>query len=226
MIVNIITDSNASGQPVTVNEGVYACPFNIIDTNGVTHTDDALSVDLNFNVGLGSTTVQPMAVSLDSATSPTWHQNTNYDSDVGNQLAWLEQYAFTNAKNQPGGATADQFAAIQIEAWNIIDPNFTWSYSYGGDGAAGGDGAVVTADVSALQSLLAGGPGAPAASFVGTPNYNAGANYTGTLLSLDPGVAGVGGSFQYAQYQNLITPANVSPKPSVMRGRLGRHSSI
>ena len=211
VIVNIITDSNASGQPVTVNEGVYACPFNIIDTNGVTHTDDALSVDLNFELGTGYTPVQPMAVSLSSVMSPTWHQNSN--AGVGNQLAWLEQYAFANAKNQPGGATADQFAALQIEAWKIIDPNFTWTYSGGGDGAVGGDEAVVTADVNALQILLTAGPGSPSgpsASFVGTPNYGPGMAYQGTLLSLDPGVGG-------SQYQNLIMPAtdNLGDIPTI-----------
>ena len=199
VIVNINTDSDASGNPAAVNENVYACPFNIIDTNGVTHTDDALSVDLDYNVGLGYTSVQPIAISLASASSPTWPgYNPDFNSGQGNELAWLEQ-ALTNAKSQPGGATADQYAALQIEAWSIIDPNFTWSYAGGG-----GNQADLQNDVNALQTLLTAGPeapgGPPAASFAGTQNY-VGAVAPGTLLALDPGANG-------SQYQNLITPAD------------------
>ena len=200
VIVNIITDSNASGQPVTVNEGVYACPFNIIDTNGVTHTDDALSVDLNASVGLGLTSVQPIAISLASASSPTWPgYNAEYTTGQSNELAWLEQ-AFTNVKDSslnPGGPTADQYAAIQVEAWIMIDPNFTFSYSGGGEGN-------FQADFDAIQALADPNHAAdpPVANFAGTPNFDPTASYSGTLLSLDPAADGT------SQYQNLITPAN------------------
>ena len=213
VIVNIITDSNASGQPVTVNEGVYACPFNIIDTNGVTHTDDALSVDLNATVGTGPANVQPIAIGLSNSASPTWPgYNINFNATQGNQLAWLEQ-AFTNAKNQPGGATSDQYAALQVEAWTIIDPHFTFAYSSGGGGQAD-----FQANYDTLQFLAGGGSDyqTPAAdclpSFAGTVPYGMAAdgvtplsvipNYPGTLLSLDPAADGT------QQYQNLITPAD------------------
>ena len=202
VIVNILTDSDASGSQQTVNEQAYACPFNIIDTNGILHTDEAMCVDLNLNVGTGYASVQPIAIGLANASSATWPgYNINFNSTQGNELAWLEQ-AFVNAENQPGGTTTDQYAALQVEAWTIIDPNFTFTYAGGGSSQAD-----FMADYNALQTLANSGPeapGQPSASFAGTQNYGGtGGNpvYTGTLLALDPGANG-------SQYQNLITPAD------------------
>ncbi len=109
------------------SENVYVGPFVVTDPS-TSSSVDAFCVDLATSVGTGLTTINTTTVtniaSLNNSSALAVSFPDSGFADVGNRMSFLMSQILPVI-----GGTSNEFAALQLALWAVLDQNFTYTSS-------------------------------------------------------------------------------------------------